>query len=441
MAKKIIVAGGGHGGIACAAKLAEKGFDVTVYEKNKRKDMGYDWTDIFDVRAFDAVGIPAPEKDKQLPMHSMSFTPPSEETILRHTDDDERNEFDIKMERREIYNILISFAEEKGVKFVYETEITAPVMAGDRVIGIKTSKGEILGDLVIDACGVNSPVRKNLPECCLVQAEPKKYEVFYTYRAFYNLGCDVNKVFDRYKVYMIPNGQLGIGWVAAEDDFSDLLIGEFEPFTAEEAEKKAEFFRNGNPVLGDELKRGGQMTVIPVRQTIAVMVADGYAAIGDSAFMTIPIIGSGIANSIKAAAILADVVASDKTETYSAETLWDYQLRYYNEIGAGLASLALVKLLMTKLEPSQLDYMFDSKIITINELTISGEPGGGIIDINPDLIKKGAAMVKDKRLVALFASLGANIARLSSVCKQIPKHYSRYEIAQWAKKYDDIFKA
>ena len=31
--KKIIVAGGGHGGIATALLLTEKGYDVTVYEK------------------------------------------------------------------------------------------------------------------------------------------------------------------------------------------------------------------------------------------------------------------------------------------------------------------------------------------------------------------------------------------------------------------------
>ncbi len=440
MAKKIIVAGGGHGGISCAALLAESGFDVTVYEKHKRKDMGYDWTDIFDVKSLSACGIPEPDESKRLPMYSMSFTPPSEQTILRHTEDDERNEDDIKMERRDIYDLIISHAESKGVKFVYETEILAPVMAGDRVIGIKTDKGDILGDLVIDSCGVNSPVRSQLPECCGVQAEAKPFEVFYTYRAFYELGCDVNRVFDRYKVYMIPNGRMGIGWVAADDEYSDLLIGEFEPFTAEEAEEKAEFFRRSNPVLGRELKRGGTMTEIPVRQTLSIMVADGYAAIGDSAFMTIPLIGSGIANSFKAAAILADVIKNDKTKTYSAETLWAYQLRYYNEIGSGLASLALVKLLMTKLEPSQLDYMFESKIITINELSISGEPGGGIIDINPDLIKKGAAMIKDKRLVALFAGLGANMARLSAVCKAIPKQYSRFAVQAWAEKYDDIFK-
>ena len=37
MSKKIIVAGAGHGGIAAGALLAKNGFDVTVYEKQKRK--------------------------------------------------------------------------------------------------------------------------------------------------------------------------------------------------------------------------------------------------------------------------------------------------------------------------------------------------------------------------------------------------------------------
>ena len=56
MGKRIIVAGGGHGGIAAAKLLAEQGFDVTVYEKNERENMGYDWTDIFDKKGFFACG-------------------------------------------------------------------------------------------------------------------------------------------------------------------------------------------------------------------------------------------------------------------------------------------------------------------------------------------------------------------------------------------------
>lgn len=52
MSKKIVVAGAGHGGVIAAAKLAKEGFDVTVYEKKKRENIGHDWEDRFDFGQF-----------------------------------------------------------------------------------------------------------------------------------------------------------------------------------------------------------------------------------------------------------------------------------------------------------------------------------------------------------------------------------------------------
>ena len=117
MSKKIIVAGGGHGGIACAMLLAKEGFDVTVYEKNSRNNMGYDWTDIFNSKSFSDIGLPLPPKDKLIHFQNMSFVPPSERIILRDEGDNSEST-DIKMERKEIYNFIISAAEDAGVKFV-----------------------------------------------------------------------------------------------------------------------------------------------------------------------------------------------------------------------------------------------------------------------------------------------------------------------------------
>ena len=71
MGKKIIVAGGGHGGIAAGMLLAKKGFDVTVYEKNSRENMGHDWTDIFDKKGFTAIGLDLPDKSLWKLKHDM----------------------------------------------------------------------------------------------------------------------------------------------------------------------------------------------------------------------------------------------------------------------------------------------------------------------------------------------------------------------------------
>ncbi|MGN1417881.1 MAG: NAD(P)-binding protein, partial [Acutalibacteraceae bacterium] len=116
MGKRIIVAGGGHGGIAAAAMLAKNGFDVTVYEKNKRENMGYDWTDIFDKKGFTACGMEIPPKEMYNLKQDMTFFGPSMETALRQNTPEDQLE--IQMERKDIYRYIIGYAEKYGVKWL-----------------------------------------------------------------------------------------------------------------------------------------------------------------------------------------------------------------------------------------------------------------------------------------------------------------------------------
>lgn len=439
MGKKIIVAGGGHGGIAVASILARNGFDVTVYEKNARDNMGYDWTDIFDPKAFSLAGIPMPEKKLYEYKENMTFYSPNEKTPIRQQVPE--NQLEIKMERKDIYNLLIDTAEKNGVKFVYNCNIEGAITKDYRVVGINTSMGEIYGDLIIDACGCESPVRSSLPDEFGIENHPDKNEKFYVYRAFYNKATEKN-VEDKYKVCLLPEGKLGIGWVATEDEYTDLLIGRFEPFDIEEVERTAEFFRRYNESLGTEVLRGGDFVQIPVRQSISVMVANGYAAIGDSAFMTVPIIGSGIANSLRAAPILARTIMDDRTEAYTAEALWSYQYKFYKKLGAGLAPLAAVKLLLTRITPQQLDYIFEKGILTWREMTITADSTsiGDFIHFSTDMPKRALAVVKDKELLKKLLKVGADVGKIMAHCAALPKKYDILKVLQWAEKYDAIFK-
>ncbi|MBQ1243205.1 MAG: NAD(P)-binding protein, partial [Clostridia bacterium] len=113
MGKKIIVAGGGHGGITAGMLLSKNGFDVTVYEKNSRDNMGHDWTDIFDKKGFTAIGLPVPPQEMYKLKHDMTFYGPQMNTALvQHTPEDQ---LEIQMERRDIYSYIINAAEEAGV--------------------------------------------------------------------------------------------------------------------------------------------------------------------------------------------------------------------------------------------------------------------------------------------------------------------------------------
>lgn len=441
MGNKIIVAGGGHGGITAGMLLAKHGYDVTVYEKNTRENMGHDWTDIFDKKGFTALGLDLPDESLYNLKHDMTFYGPAMETALHQNTP--IDQLEIQMERRDIYNYIIEHAEKAGVKFVYDCEITGAVLFGNRIVGIKTNNGDVFADLVIDAAGMNSPVRKSLPHWLGVQNNSIDYEQFYVYRAFWNKTAEVDDI-NAFKVLMLHENKLGITWVATEEEHTDVLIGRFKPFDMAEVDRTMASLRKDNDSIGTEMLRGGQFVNIPVRQPLGVLVADGYAAIGDSAFMTVPIIGSGIANSFKAARILADAVIADIDNAFSAETLWKYQTEFYKKIGSGLAPLACVKLMLTRLEGHELDYIFRTGILNADDMTIGADSTnlaamlGGMAPA--DIVIKLRGLINNTVVLKKVVRMGLELLRATAVTSAMPKKYDRKAVLKWVKQYNSCFK-
>lgn len=439
MSDKIIVAGGGHGGIATAAILASNGYDVTVYEKNSENSIGHDWTDIFDKRSFTVCGIPLPDKDKFRLKNNMNFYPPSMSRAI--TQETEFDKLEIQMERRDIYAHIISHAKKCGVKFEFETDVLSPIFCGNRIVGIKTSKGDVFGNLVIDACGINSQLRHAMPYYTGIQKTPEKYEHFYVYRAFFERTAPIPE--NNFKVILLHNNILGISWVATEEEHTDVLIGRFEPFGMKEVEEELNSLRESEPSLGEKRVRGGQFVEIPVRQPLGVLVADGYAAIGDSAFMTVPLIGSGIANSMKAAAILAEAIQKDVCHEYSTSTLWKYQTDFYKKLGTGLAPIACLKLILTKINIDDVEYVFDNGLLTGKELTMDCDSNSLLafakhLEIST-FGKKGLLLAKRPELLTKVLWCGKKLAAVTAVCLAMPKKYERDKVLKWVYEYNKIF--
>ncbi|MBE6771631.1 MAG: NAD(P)/FAD-dependent oxidoreductase [Ruminococcaceae bacterium] len=439
MGKKIIVAGLGHGGISAAALLAKAGFDVTVYEKKKEGTLGYDWTDIFAPAALEIAEIGMPDEDKYEYKEDMTFcAPTSTKTLRQHVP---KEQLEIKMERKDIYEHLINHALECGVKIVYKCEVEGPIVLGNRVVGIKTEKGDVYGDLVIDACGINSPVRRNLPESFCIEKDVARNEKISIFRAFYDVASE-EEVEAKFKVMVFKGGVRGISWVASEDEHTDLLMGRFEDFDMEDVEEFAEYLRKDNPRLGRKIVRGGQFVEIPVRQPLSIMVADGYAAIGDSAFMTVPLIGSGIANSLKASKILANTIINDKNGSFSAETLWNYQTAYYKALGAGLAPFACVKLLLLSLTPEEVDYLFEKDVLTDDTITMGADfTGLSSVKIDPKaMVNQAKQVCSDTELLKKIIACGVRMGKVTAACTMMPKKWNARRVQSWAKVYEYSFK-
>ena len=112
-----------------------------------------------------------------------------------------------------------------------------------------------------------------------------------------------------------------------------------------------------------------------------------------------------------------------------------------NPCGAGLAPLAAIKLLLTRISPAQLDYVLDNGILTSDELTITADSTSltSFLHFSPDLAKRGAMLVKDKDLVKKLAKVVKDVGEVSAVCAAMPKYYSKHGVEAWKKRYEKVF--
>ena len=438
----IIVAGAGHGGAVAAMKLAQQGHSVTVYEKSSYERLGLPHKDTFDESAMEFAGLEVPESWRA-PNNIITIVPLDSE-VAPLTLPEDKNARSLIVERKELIRHLISLAEEAGVSFVYGEEVLAPVMLGSRVGGIVTSGGVRYCDLVIDACGVHSPLRRAMPEFTRIQNEPGEFDVLHTYRAYYEKVEGEQDPATRYNIILKNDGTVGMSWLITEEDAVDVLIARFRDTDLSGfCEPLNELYEQYGH-MGKKLLRGGLITDIPVRQPLAVFVADGYAAVGDSAFMTVPMIGSGIANSLKASRALTDAVTADSECAFSAETLWPYQVAYYKAVGSGLAPLACAKKLLLSLKPEEIDYLVESEIITSDDVNMGANftSLGSLVsgmDVR-GLGNKAKQVCRDKELVMKLLNCGTNMGKAAATCAVIPKKWNKERVFAWAKVYNYMFK-
>ena len=103
---QIIVAGAGHGGLVCAIKLARLGYEVTVFEKSQKCDMGLPQQDVFDKDTFTYIDLPAP-KNITVCKNQLTLVP-SDNNIAPLTLPQPEDEA-IFMERKVLINHLLNF--------------------------------------------------------------------------------------------------------------------------------------------------------------------------------------------------------------------------------------------------------------------------------------------------------------------------------------------
>jgi len=438
---RFLVAGAGHGGLCAAMHLARAGGRVTVAERQPEAVLGHDWMDVFEFGVLERNGFRSlPESGKVQPWGNTLYGP-SKRWPKLPPDDPITQE--ACFERREVLASMVADCREAGVDFAFETEVHGPLVLDNRVCGLLIREGgvqrELPGGMVIDASGGLSALREKMPEDILFPVRLAPTQLFHVWRGYLDRvpGADPQIP---YKTILGHQGRKGISWVIAYRDSMDVLVGQVgEPLTQTDIDGALEDLREFEPLLGRKLLRGGFAT-IPLRRPLGMMVADGYAAVGDSACMADPFCGSGICSAIDQGKLLADVLLERCRGDFGVEKLWSYQYRTFTEkppalVGFGTkdakeraASEMLTSAVLT-LRPKQVDVMFRRGIISIDNIDgpkVAMALLGRNLDHLPLLLKLAGAAAKGGKLGAMI--------------ENIPRGYEPQAVAEWVRAYEGFNK-
>ncbi len=429
--KKIIVAGAGHGGLTAAFILAKKGYDVTVIEARKSSELGHDWHDCVWMPDFERLGLKADDSRFVLPFFHYTYHNPKETVAVTVSDNSIENLR--MMDRKYLITLLIDECKKNGVRFEFGKKITGAITEGNRVAGVHTAKKEYRGDLVIDAAGIDSPVRRSLPAKSGVRAEIDPGKIIYTYRAYYENRLN-KPAPESQNIYFFHCGRAGMDWIVTEKDFVDVLVGNFEPLTDEAIDEAVEDFRRIYSHMGETVLRGGTVTKIPIGIAIPKFVWNGYAAAGDSCSMSEPMSGSGINRAMCAGEILAETVLGIAQGDFTQENLWKYEYDYLKKHGENSYSDAILRELLASMTAEDFDWFFEHKILTEAEI------GGAAVKFTSpvQMLQKAAAFVPKAYLLPRITEALGKLSAAEKVKALLPEKYSRNSYAYWLRYYNQI---
>ena len=432
--KKAIVVGGNQGGLNMARCLAEVGFEVELFEKKARADVAYDWTYDMDPKIFDELGLPLPDESGWFHKKDWTFVNPNEKVKLFVKGGAQAG--DLSMYRRPLNDYFYDLVKDnENIKINYETKVDGLLYADDKVVGVKVGEKEIAADVVVDCGGVHSVLRENLPESFGIPTHPNAGETFVAYRGFFKPVEGVEEPKYTNKAYLQHMGQKGISWCIYGEGMVDILIGRIDKLSAEEIDDALSALKKDNPILSDELVKCGFASVIPVRYPISKLVANGYVLCGDSAYMTIPLMGSGMFCSLLCGKMLAETLKAN--DDCSEQNLWNYQLKFYDRFGA-YCGVDVLKRWLLSAKSKDIDFLFEKGIF--DEKIMGNGVGGDPIKLSIGETLKKAWQGKT-RLGLLLKIVGmlSRSDKANAIAKKIPQVYDKAAIQAWQAELDGFF--
>ncbi len=435
---KIIIIGANQGALVLGELLGKQGYDVTLYEKCSKEDVSYPWHDNMSPSTFVRAGLPIPPKSvATVKDKDWFFIPPTKQSELGMKVPEERR--DIKTKRRPLNDWLYERTKDYA-KINYGVWVKRAVFEGERAVGVELGDGTfVTADLVVDCSGANSVIRENLPLELGFENKLDPNCTFQVRRIFVKRNNNAPDPKHTHTLYMRHLGEKGITWVAddKENGVVDVLVGRTGELSDETYKRALDDVMNDFPIITDEITVGGELVTIPIRHVTAKLVADGFVLLGDSAFMTIPMMGSGMASSILAAKILSEVLAGK--DDFSKENLYRYQVQFMKENGGKNSGIDVLKNWMIDIDANALDFLMNKKIIGEKEFSAAGSGNGIKLGFSDIMQKVKAGFFRMPLLFKLISGV-SKMKKQMAIAAEIPTEWDEKEFNAWRTKYEANFK-
>lgn len=412
---KIIIIGCGLGGLAFALKYKGQA-EIEICEKRNREDLGFPWCDTIRLSSFIDNDFVLPELALNKKKRFYMTIPDSKGKIIqRKKIEEERAEID----RKAFIDFFIDQAQAKA-KITFGKGVIDLIMSGDKIEGVVFEDGSSeSADLVIDSSGAFSTIRQKLP-LSITDYSPDNNETMHYYRGYYLPNVDQEET-EYDCVYLKTMGENAIAWVrTAPNGYLDVFIAHMGGLDDEFIQKVFDDLSARTSRLSSTavfVKRG----CLALRYPLSRIVFDNFALVGDSAYMSMPMTGSGMDNAIYAGVLLASVV-DEIEDDFSIKNLWKYQSKYFHSLGSNMYVADMLLRYGMQLETSDVIWFFNEFV--------------GAKYTPKEIQRKLKTVFEKKVLTSVGFKVLGKMIKAKALALRVPIVYDKDSVDAWSEKYD-----
>jgi flavin-dependent dehydrogenase len=418
---KIIIAGGGVSGLIAAAKLSEAGHEVALCGKSSSsaRHGGADVLPQF---------VPSGAKTECSVNPTVVSTDGKQLARLIRPYGDVKTRIGYSELKRVLKNGV------RGAEIIEGATVSKVMERNGRIVGAETADGfghrrNMFCDLLVDACGAESKLRAQLADKGV--SDVKSEEFNYLYTKTFTPSEDKPKCKD---AYFFGFGEGICRLTFSENGAAEVRVlcktkcGDEKIDAAVNALRSARAF--------GRRQTGASSSVVPLRRPLSVFVADGYAAIGDSACFTSPFLTRSVENIFTAADILAQTL--NKNPSADVSNLWNYEYGVFKAFGEENCGEEVLKNAFSGIDPFYKEWIFGSKMLSrgdLRALYMGKMPDFPVSERG----KKFWAGLDYPNIYARFKRAAALSRRAEKAAAEIPSVYDAEKVTRFAAKLDRFY--